>query len=392
MRKKKRKWPKILAMTLIVSLLTGSVALVLVEKFSPDQTYLPQRLVRLPSTVVSMAITPLQGVFAWAARGVSGYLANLKLSKNIEIEYNKLKVQNDELMIQALRVEELEAEVERMRALSDVAPEYRAMNPVVAQVTGKETGIWFQQFEINVGSRHGVKPYMAVVNAQGLIGYTTTVNETSAQVLSIIDSRASIAAVIQSSRDQGEIKGTLGLESEATCRMYYLPVDRMARPNELVVTSGIGMPFPKGIRIGVVRESTRYLDQNKHYVVIEPFVDFMHIEEVLVLVYEPAPEDMPDMDDGQISITIKPMDTLRPIPVIGDEISDPQLGAFTPPPRATRLPAADAEGMPDDAWPQITFVPMFTLQPGATPTTNPELDALIAEELAREQAQARGDN
>jgi len=386
MRKKKRKWPKLVATILVTALLAGAVSLVLVEKFAPEQTYIPQSLVELPSKFVAAALKPFQGVFSWATRTVTNYLATTKLQKNIYIEYNKIKQQNEEWMIQALRAEELEAENQRLNALWEVSisKEYKELNPVMAKVTAKETGMWFQAFTIDVGRKHGVEEYMAVVNADGLIGYVQTVHETTSEVLSIIDSRASIAALIQSSRDQGEIKGTLGLEEEATCRMYYLPVDLSPRPNDPVVTSGIGMPFPKGIKIGVVRESTRYLDQNKHYVVIEPYVDFMHIEEVLVLIYKAAPEDVPDADDGQIQYTFQVLDTARPVPIIGDQLVDPLLGAVTPPPRPSREPVEGMEIIAPNHTPFPTGNPNFTLAPGASPTPNPELDAEMWDEMQQE--------
>ena len=55
----------------------------------------------------------------------------------------------------------------------------------------------------------------------------------------------------------------------------------------MVVTSGIGLQLPKGIPIGTVRESTRGLEDNKQFIVIEPIADFDHIEYVIVYRYRP---------------------------------------------------------------------------------------------------------
>jgi len=356
------------------------VSLVLVEKFAPDQTYIPKHLVSLPARLISAAVKPFQGAFAWAAHGVSGYLESWKLRKTIEIEYNKLKAQNDELIYQALYNAELEAKNAEYKELLGIVDQYRTQNPVVANVTGKETGNWFQMFMIDAGKNRGIQQGMAVIDKSGgLIGSVYKVQDTSAQVISIIDSRSSVAGIIQSTRDQGVIRGTLGLEDDPTCRMYYLPVDLVPRPNDVVVTSGIGQPFPKGIEIGVIRESTRYMDENKHYVVIEPKADFEHLEEVIVLVYEPSPEEVPDANDGQIQYEPVPLDTRRPEPVIGEQVADPNLGAVTAPPRVTRAPV-DGQIAPTPSG------PAFTLAPGATPTPDPELDRLLKEELQQLEA------
>lgn len=390
-KKKKTKGLRIVAMVLGLTLLIGCVALVLVENLMPTQQYIPQNIVSLPSRVVSAVLKPFQSAFSWTTNYVSDYLANFKLRKTIEIEYNKLRAENDELTYKSLLNDELEAENERLRNMLNVFDEKKSMNPIMAQVTGKETSSWFQMFTIDKGSKQGIKENMAVINADGLIGYIYKVYETSSEVISIVDSRASVAALIESSRDQGIVKGTLGIEEDAACRMYYLPVDLVPRPGDTVVTSGVGLSFPKGLKIGVIRESTRYMDENKHYVVIEPYVDFMHIEEVIVLIYEAAQEDMPDANDGQLSYVPSMLDTPRPSPSIGAQVNDPNLGAVTPPPRATRMPGESIEPEATVAPTGLTVTQMYegadafyTIPPDATPTPNPELDELMRQELESE--------
>ena len=390
-KKKKTKGLRIVAMVLGLTLLIGCVALVLVENLMPTQQYIPQNIVSLPSRVVSAVLKPFQSAFSWTTNYVSDYLANFKLRKTIEIEYNKLRAENDELTYKSLLNDELEAENERLRNMLNVFDEKKSMNPIMAQVTGKETSSWFQMFTIDKGSKQGIKENMAVINADGLIGYIYKVYETSSEVISIVDSRASVAALIESSRDQGIVKGTLGIEEDAACRMYYLPVDLVPRPGDTVVTSGVGLSFPKGLKIGVIRESTRYMDENKHYVVIEPYVDFMHIEEVIVLIYEAAQDDMPDANDGQLSYVPSVLDTPRPSPSIGAQVNDPNLGAVTPPPRATRMPGESIEPEATVAPTGLTVTQMYegadafyTIPPDATPTPNPELDELMRQELESE--------
>ena len=388
-KKKNAKGLRIVAMVLGLTLLIGCVALVLVENLMPTQQYIPQNIVSLPSRVVSAVLKPFQSAFSWTTNYVSDYLANFKLRKTIEIEYNKLRAENDELTYKSLLNDELEAENERLRNMLNFFDEKKSMNPIMAQVTGKETSSWFQMFTIDKGSKQGIKENMAVINADGLIGYIYKVYETTSEVISIVDSRASVAALIESSRDQGIVKGTLGIEEDAACRMYYLPVDLVPRPGDTVVTSGVGLSFPKGLKIGVIRESTRYMDENKHYVVIEPYVDFMHIEEVIVLIYEAAQEDMPDADDGQLSYVPSVLDTPRPSPSIGAQVNDPNLGAVTPPPRATRIPGGSAEPESTAAPDELSVTQMYegafyTVPPDATPTPNPELDELMRQELESE--------
>ena len=142
-----------------------------------------------------------------------------------------------------------------------------------------------------------------------------------------------MAALIESSRDQGAVKGTLGSTGEPLCRMYYLSADSVPRPGDRVITSGVGVSFPKGLLIGYVRESTRAIEDNKHYIVVEPAADFEHIENVLVLRYYADVEEMPDNYDNT-EVIIAPVATARPQAVIEEE----RLTNSTP------VPLPDAPG------------------------------------------------
>jgi len=226
------------------------------------------------------------------------------------------------------------------------------------------------------------------------------VSATKSTVRTIIDSEASIAGLVSSSRDQGTIRGTLGVDGTALCRMYYLPEDTLPRPGDLVVTSGVGMSFTKGIPIGTVRESTRGMESNKQFVVVAPQADFQHIEYVIVLRYQPeagAVEQRVDQDD----LTITPLDTPQPVPTIQIGNDFFQL-APTPEPTAepaptvivgedgteivvTPAPTRDADASyeyqiptgADDDQPAYGF----TLPPTATPSpTPPPLDLTVEDD------------
>ena len=270
-----------------------------------------------------------------------------------------------------------------LRALLGEFSAHEQMDPVLARVIASESGNYFSTFTINKGKKDGVDTQMAVISSEGLIGYTYEVFDASAKVISIIDDQASLAALIESSRDQGAVKGTLGTTGEALCRMYYLSADSVPRPGDRVITSGVGVSFPKGLLIGYVRESTRAIEDNKHYVVVEPAADFQHIEDVLVLRYYAEVEEMPD-NYANTEIIIAPVATARPQAVIEEE----KLYASTPVPlpdapgRVTPTPAPeevdfiiDEEAMGELAeyFVQVTPTPEPTYAP--TPTIDPDLIA-----------------
>ena len=300
-----------------------------------------------PESALSRIITPIQGAVSQITHSISNYLYRVKLRSNIEYEYNQLKAQNDELTLRSILYEELEEENTQLRALLGEYEDRSSMNPVLARVIASETGNYFSTFTINKGKNDGVDTQMAVITSEGLVGYTYEVFDKTAKVITIIDDQASLAALIESSRDQGAVKGTLGSTGEPLCRMYYLSADSIPRPGDRVITSGVGVSFPKGLLIGYVRESTRAIEDSKHYIVVEPAADFEHIENVLVLRYYADVEDMPDNYDNT-EIIIAPVATARPQAVIEED----RLTNSTPVP----LPDAPGKATPAPAPESVDFI------------------------------------
>ena len=296
-----------------------------------------------PENAVSSIFTPIQTFFSGMTESVAGYFRSMKLRSNIEAEYNALRAENEQLVYKAMLADELQQTLSQYEDLSDEIAANANMRPVVATVIGKSDSNYFSTMTINKGTADGVEEFMAVTISGALVGYTENTLEHESTVRTVIDSNASIAAIIQSSRDQGTVRGTLGIDGKPMCRMYYLPDDNLPRPGDLVVTSGVGMSFPKGIPIGIVRESTRGMDANKQYIVLEPQVDFQHLEYVIVLRYKPKAGVVEGRENGKTSMELVPLESARPSPEI------PQIAAslFDSPTPASAGPAV--EGTPSPA-------------------------------------------
>ncbi len=279
-----------------------------------------------PKKVVSVIVSPIQRVFSAFTDSVASYFRTLKIRGNIEYEYDRLLEQLDELASDAAMAEEYRIQVEQLNTLLEETRRNRSMDPLMAAVIAHDNSNYFSVLTVDVGSANGVKENMAVVFSGGLVGYTYGVEQTSCKVLCIIDGNATVAAMIQSSRDQGSVKGTMGIDGQPMCRMYYLPESSLPRPGDLVVTSGVGTEFPKGIPIGYVRESTRGLDENKSYIVVEPIVDFQHLEYVVVYRYQPAYAEAVQQRSSNAQTSLMPLVTARPQPTfqIGEDASQPE--------------------------------------------------------------------
>ena len=338
---------------------------------------------------ISDTVTPVQGVFGSISDSLVGFLRRIKYWYNLEQAYEELREENEQLVYKAMLAEELQKQLSDFKNLQDEITANQALSPVVCTVIGKTGDSYFSTLTISKGRLDGISEYMAVTLSGALIGYTETVTDHQATVRTIIDSEASIAALIQSSRDQGTIRGTLGVDGTPMCRMYYLPDDHLPRPGDLVVTSGVSMSFPKGIPIGTVRESTRGMEANKQYVVVEPQADFQHIEYVIVLCYQPEPGAI-QADSRSTAIELVPLETARPYPTIRigslnyfttDAPEDAVISVEsseatpTPPPSPSPTPAPTAApvtinmgGTEEDT---LEYVVVTPEDPNVTPTPTP---------------------
>jgi rod shape-determining protein MreC len=149
-------------------------------------------------------------------------------------------------------------------------------------VIGRDPTGWFQSVIIDKGKDVGLKVNMPVVNADGVVGRLVSVSYNYAKVLLIIDQNSSVDCIIQRSRDDGMVKGL----SSKVCIVDYVLKTSDVRVGDMVVTSGLGRVFPKGIPIGEVVDVKDPPEELFKDVKITPTVDFSKLEELLVILKE----------------------------------------------------------------------------------------------------------
>ncbi len=343
-------------------MLVGIGLLVLVIGVMVVSNFIDHPLLNMPREIISKAFSPVQEFFSGAANTVTGYFRTLKYRSNLEYEYEQLLNKVEELQDQVML---LNATQDELSAYEDLYAEMSSntqLDPIPAMVIGHDNASYFSTLTLNRGTNNGVANNMAVVVSGGLVGVTYDVTETTVKVRTIIDSDCSIAAMLESSHYEGIVSGTLGIDGTPNCRMYYLSENHLPRTGDVVVTSGVGIEFPKGIPIGTVRESTRGLEGNKQYVVIEPIADFERIEYVTIYRYLP-PYAQSAASEETTQITVSPLVTGRPKPTfaVGAGTSFEEGGQTAEPTETDDFEIVSSE----------TPSPTPTIEPTPTPTDLP---------------------
>ncbi|MEG2605141.1 MAG: rod shape-determining protein MreC, partial [Clostridia bacterium] len=130
------------------------------------------KMLALPENAVATVLTPVQTGFSTVVDWVVEYFYKVKLRARIELEYNNLRQENEQLVYQAMLAEELQKKLTVYENLFDEVSLNESMNPLVATVIGRESGNYFSVFTLNKGAKDGITNYMAVTVDGALVGYT----------------------------------------------------------------------------------------------------------------------------------------------------------------------------------------------------------------------------
>ena len=224
---------------------------------------------------------PFQKIIKQALSVTEEFWLNYFHLINVRHENSRLKEEISTLRMANSRYREMLATQERIRELLQFK---QAVDlPVVpAEVIGRDPTGWFKSVVIDKGKKAGLELDMPVVNAYGVVGRIVSVSPNYAKVLLIIDQNSSIDCLVQRSRDRGMLKG---LVSEM-CKLDYVVKSEDVAIGDIVVTSGLGGVFPKGLPVGRVQNVKDISGELFKDIEIRPAVDFSKLEEVLVIIKE----------------------------------------------------------------------------------------------------------
>jgi rod shape-determining protein MreC len=242
------------------------------SNFSKRRSWSPVEQVAIELTA------PIQMVIVKTVDAVEGFWLKYFDFVDLHNENASLKKEIEALNMQNARYRETVTLNQRLQGLLRFK-EAVQWPATVAQVIGQDPTGWFESIMIDKGTNSGLKPGMPVVNAQGVVGQLVSVAPNYAKVLLIIDQNSAVDCLIQRSREKGIVKGL----SEKICKMHYVVKTGDVMVGDLVVTSGMGGVYPKGLPVGKVIEVSEDPWEMFKGVKVKPMVDFDKLEEVLVL-------------------------------------------------------------------------------------------------------------
>lgn len=228
---------------------------------------------------VQTVAAPFSAAGEWATgpvRGLITWAGDLGVSRS---QLEALRKQNSTLRTRVAELEEARLENARFRELLEIkqALEIEALG---ARVIGRPTNSWEGVITIDRGTEDGVKTGMPVVGPDGLLGQTDQVGPTSARVRLITDQSSGVAALVQRSRAEGIVRGSI----QGQLTLEFVSRETTLRVGDVVITSGLGGVYPKGIIVGEISEMSSRSNDLYRSATVAPAGDVTRLEEVLVLV------------------------------------------------------------------------------------------------------------
>lgn len=247
------------------------------------------------SQTLSTAVAPFEytasKITFTAKTGID--IIDQSISKWSDLE--DLKKENAGLKAEQLRYSEILAENIRMKELLRFKQGYTRFNLLGASVIARDYGTWMNTLMIDRGSDSGIKVYMPVIVPEGVVGFVSEVYLKTARVQLLLDPRTVVGGMVQrpASRVVSMVSGNSGKQGV----LSFINISREADviKGDVVITSGYGGVYPKGLAVGTVEKVSDDLEKVSLDADIKPAVDFSHLEEVFVItdfIQKSVPQDI----------------------------------------------------------------------------------------------------
>lgn len=254
---------------------------------------------------LQVVLAPLQRATTALVRDVGNLFQTVREVRELRARVTELEEQVNTLTIENVRLREYEAEVVQLRGLlgfveanptwaflgADVVGRSACINAPCGDVVGQEPNPYLRTITINVGQADGVAVGMPVVTGGAvLVGRVVETGLHTSKVRLVTDTGHSVAAILQQSRATGLVVG----QADGSLRMLYIPQEDTVQVGDIVLTSGLGGAFPRGLVLGQVVQVVKQDFALFQEAIVNPAVDYRRVELTLVIrSFQPLVQEEP---------------------------------------------------------------------------------------------------
>jgi rod shape-determining protein MreC len=227
-------------------------------------------------------VAPIQRGLTTVTRPVGNFFSSLGDLTRLRSDNAKLRSEVSNLQSQIGEARSVVGENAQLRREMHLSASYVTTRRVFAQVVGRVPSNYKWAVFLDKGTQDGVRPDMAVINADGLVGKIVQATPHTSTVLLLIDPQAGAGARIEGIGDTGVIQGEGGSES---LTLSFISPNANVAVGDTVITSGYDRGvFPPQIPIGTVNSVSVNRAQLEKAISVTPYVNFTSLDVVQVLV------------------------------------------------------------------------------------------------------------
>ncbi|SEC38253.1 rod shape-determining protein MreC [Terriglobus roseus] len=235
--------------------------------------------VRLARAWAAYTVSPMESILKHSGGGIRGLWHNYVDLRHVRQHDKDLQYQIDQLRLQEASLAEDARQGQRLQRMLAFKQQYIGKT-IAAQIIGTGGGDGSRIATIDKGSADGIRPDMAVITPDGIVGKVRDVFAQSAQILLLNDSSSGAGVLLLTTRTRGILRGGPG----GTLVITNLMPDDRIKPGEQLITSGGDLVFPRGLPVGNVISSKPDPEHQPYALIsIKPASNLDRLEEVLIV-------------------------------------------------------------------------------------------------------------
>jgi len=233
---------------------------------------------------------PVEFAASSLARGISNVWGDYVYLVDVKADNERLAYDNARLRENVHKLEQQQTENQQLRRLLQLR-ETTPGDTVSAQVVGKDFTEFFRvtRVVLDRGSRN-IRPHMPVIAPDGVVGAVMHVAGDAVDVQLSVDASFGIDVEDERTHARGFVRGT-GDPQKYMCKVEMVDSRDEVELGDLLVTSGKGKWFPRGLPVARVTKVTKRELGRDQEVEAAPTVNFSRLDAVLIVVTPPT-------DDG----------------------------------------------------------------------------------------------
>ncbi len=235
------------------------------------------------TNAVSVVFSPIQKLAGAVSTKLDGVADYFRSSATYKSENERLKQKIAEYENQLIEYNDVMkklASYETMLGVKEENPDFQLCS---ARIIGTDSADMFTSLIIDKGSNDSVAVNDPVVCGNYLVGIVKKVHPYYSVVESLLNPALNVSALESKTREVAYVTTNVEYSLMGMCLMSGLDRTTGITPGGLILTSGIGGLYPKGLIIGTVTEICESKFELSSYAVIEPGADVREIEDVFVI-------------------------------------------------------------------------------------------------------------